>query len=77
MDNVCPGCLDIHISFLKTKDNNSSHHAVFNAGLALFSVNQFCCELFNLVVFQQKQLALTLTHEIPILACLRTNVLLI
>ena len=77
MDNDCPGCLDVHISFLKTKNNNSSHHTVFNAGLALFSVNHFCCKLFSLVVFLQEQLAFILTHKIPILACLRTTVLLI
>lgn len=77
MDNDCPGCLDVHISFLKTKDNTSTRHKVFNVGLALFPVNQFCCELFNLFGFQQEQLASTQIHEIPILTYLRTTVLLI
>jgi len=76
-DNNCPDCLDVHISFLKTKDNNSSFHAVFEAGLALFSGNQFYAELFTPVAVQQEHLASTLPHETTILACLRTTVLLI
>jgi hypothetical protein len=76
-DNKCPDCLDVHITFLKTNDNNSSLHAVFDAGLALFSVNQFCSELFNPVAVQQEHLALTLPLETTILACLRTTILLI
>ena len=76
-DIDCPDCLDTNLSFLNTRVINFSFHAIFEAGQALFSGNQYYFEPFNLVEVQQQHLTLTLPHEAKILACIRATVLLI
>ena len=77
INDGCPGCFDIHISFLLKRENNSLSNLIFDGGQALFSGKQYYSEHFNLVEVQQEHLALILPREAEILSCIQSTVLLI